>query len=136
PYPPSFRMMIFPPLVRRLHRAFTLSLLTGLTAACAHAAVGDTRVATWKDDRTAAFLLMFDDGWPSHWQVAIPEMAKRGLIGTFYINPAKTEFIKFQAQWDKLMPETGMIYGNHTMTHHGVRDIEHARWEIGECARI
>jgi hypothetical protein len=31
----------------------------------APAAVGQTRVARWQDDRAACFLLMFDDGWPS-----------------------------------------------------------------------
>ncbi len=120
---------------QRFNQALAILLLIGFVTQ-AHAAVGDTRITTWKDDRTAAFLLMFDDGWPSHWQVAIPEMATRGLVGTFYINPAKAEFTKFKAKWDELMPATGMVYGNHTMSHHGVRDLEHARFEIGECARI
>lgn len=100
------------------------------------AAVGDARVAEWKDDRVAAFMLMFDDGCPSHWQVAIPEMSKRGLIGTFYINPGKAEFTKFKHEWVKVIPSTGNVYGNHTMTHQGVRNPEHARTEIGECSRI
>ena len=101
----------------------------------ASAAVGDTKVARWKDDRTAAFLLMFDDGWPSHWQVAIPEMQKRGLIGTFYINPAKGEFKKFEDKWKNEIPKTGVVvFGDHTMTHQGVKDVENAEYEIGECA--
>ena len=53
---------------------------------------GETRVARWKDDRTAAFLLMFDDSWPSHWQVAGPELARREMTATFYICPGKGEF--------------------------------------------
>ncbi|WP_425614379.1 polysaccharide deacetylase family protein [Anatilimnocola sp. NA78] len=98
--------------------------------------LGATRVARWKDDRTAAFLLMFDDSWPSHWQVAVPEMAKRGLIGTFYICPGKGEYEKFTQVWEEKVWKQGMVYGNHTMTHKGVKDYTTADYEIGECARI
>ncbi len=108
-----------------------------LAAACCgqvNAAVGDTRIARWKDDRTAAFLLMFDDGWPSHWQVAVPELAKRGLIATFYIVPQKGEYTKFEETWRTEVPKTGMVFGAHTMTHQGVKDMENADWEIGESA--
>lgn len=102
----------------------------------ASAEVGDTKVARWKDDRTATFLLMFDDGWPSHWQVAIPEMQKRGIVGTFYINPEKGEYKKFEEKWTTEIPETGVVvFGDHTMTHQGVKDVEHAEYEIGECAK-
>jgi hypothetical protein len=119
----------------RLSRALALTALACL-ATHLHAAVGDTRIANWKDDRTAAFMLMFDDGAPSHWQIAIPEMSKRGLIGTFYINPGKAEFTKFKDVWTKIIPSTGNVYGNHTMSHQGVKDLVNARWEIGECSRI
>lgn len=106
------------------------------TVALADEAVGTTRIARWKDDRTAAFLLMFDDSWPSHWQVAVPEMARRGLTGTFYICPGKGEYEKFAAEWEDKVWKQGMVYGNHTMTHKGVKDYTTADWEIGECARI
>jgi len=109
-------------------------MLAALGSGLVGAAPGDTKVAKWKDDRTAAFLLMYDDGWPSLWQVAIPEMVKRGMIGTFYINPDKGEYKKFEEKWTKEIPQTGMIYGNHTMTHQGVRDMEHAEYEVGACA--
>ena len=97
--------------------------------------VGDTRVARWKDDRAAAFLLMFDDSWPSHWQVAAPELAKRGMTATFYICPGKGEYLKFAKEWEETLWRQGMVYGNHTMMHKGVKDFENADWEIGECAR-
>jgi hypothetical protein len=97
---------------------------------------GDTRVARWKDDRTAVYLLMFDDGWPSQWQVAGPELAKRGMTGTFYINPDKGEYKQFGSKWSKDMTELGMVFANHTMTHRGVKDLENARWEIMECTKI
>lgn len=46
---------------------FSLTLLASVLLACsAVAESGATRIAKWRDDRTAAFLLMFDDSWPSH----------------------------------------------------------------------
>jgi peptidoglycan/xylan/chitin deacetylase (PgdA/CDA1 family) len=93
-------------------------------------------VARWKDDRTAVFLLMFDDGWPSHWQVAAPELVKRSMTATFYVCPGKGEYQKFARQWEEVLWKQGLVYGNHTLTHQGVKDLENADWEIGECARI
>jgi peptidoglycan/xylan/chitin deacetylase (PgdA/CDA1 family) len=100
------------------------------------AALGATRIARWKDDRTAAFLLMFDDSWPSHFQVAAPELAKRNMIGTFYVCPGKGEYEKFATEWEEKLWKQGMVYGNHTMTHKGVKDYTTADWEVGECARV
>lgn len=97
---------------------------------------GDTRVARWQDDAKAVFLLMFDDGWPSHWQVAAPELAKRGMIATFYINPQKGEYLKFKGEWENKLWRQGMVYGNHTLTHQGVKNLENAEREIGECTRV
>lgn len=114
--------------------ALCLSLL-GLAQSAFAQAPGETRIARWKDDRTAAFLLMFDDSWPSHVQVAVPELAKRGLIATFYICPGKGEHLKFTNDWDHKIWQQGMVYGDHTMTHKGVKDYTNAVWEIGECAR-
>ena len=102
----------------------------------AAAPLGETRVANWKDDRTGVFLLMFDDSWPSHWQVAIPELEQRGLIATFYICPGKGEYKVFAQKWEGDYAASGMVYGNHTMTHKGVSDLENAREEILGCTKI
>lgn len=120
----------------RLH-GFLAGVLLGLSA-LSHGdemPVGTTRVARWKDDRTAAFLLMFDDSWPSHWQVAAPELAKRGMTATFYVCPGKGEHQKFAKEWEETLPKLGLAYGDHTMTHAGVKDMENAEQEIGDCAR-
>lgn len=107
-----------------------------LAAAAAPAAdVGQTRIARWQDDKAACFLLMFDDSWPSHWQVAVPELLKRGMIATFYINPGKGEYKQFAAKWEQELWKQGMVYGNHTMTHKGVKDLEDAEREIGDCTK-
>lgn len=97
---------------------------------------GGTRIARWKDDCTAAFLLMFDDSLLSHWQVAAPELVKRNMIATFYINPGKAEYQKFASHWEDELWKQGMVYGNHTMTHQGFADFAGAEREIGDCADI
>lgn len=94
---------------------------------------GSTTIAKWQDNHTAAFMLMFDDSWPSHFQVAIPALIQRHMIGTFYINPGKGEFKHFKDKWANELWKSGMVYGNHTMTHRGVKDMDNARQEIGGC---
>jgi len=113
-----------------------LALSFVVLALCARAAVGDARLAKWKDDRTASFLLMLDDGWPGQVEVAIPELQKRGLTATFYMVPDKGEYKVYAAKWAEAEKGGGVVYGVHTMTHQGVTDLENARWEFGECARI
>lgn len=121
-----------------VQRLAGLSVLVaaGFWAALSAAEPGDTRVARWQDDARAAFLIMFDDSWPSHWQVAVPELAKRGMIATFYINPGKGEYLKFKDEWENKIWKLGMVYGNHTLTHQGVANMEVADREIGECTRL
>jgi peptidoglycan/xylan/chitin deacetylase (PgdA/CDA1 family) len=102
------------------------STFTPLTA-------GTARVANWKDDKTGAFVLMFDDGWPSHWQVAMPELVKRGMTATFYIVPNKGEYKKFEGVWKEKMIPAGMVLGNHTMTHDGFQNAKDTEWEYTEA---
>jgi lysophospholipase L1-like esterase len=96
---------------------------------------GETRVAQWQGDKKAVFLLMFDDGWPSHWQVALPELQKRGMIGTFYIVPQKGEYTKFEGRWLKDMLAAGMVFANHTHTHNGFQGKEDTEMEITACTQ-
>ena len=53
---------------------------------------GATRVAKWKDDKQAAFILMFDDSCQSHVKNAIPAYTVHGQfsgpgLGTQWSNP-------------------------------------------------
>jgi peptidoglycan/xylan/chitin deacetylase (PgdA/CDA1 family) len=95
--------------------------------------VGETRVATWKGDQAAAFLLMFDDSWPSHFQVAAPALAERGMTATFYINPGKGEYRVFSNQWEQAVWKQGMAYGNHTYAHASVTNAAQAESVIAAC---
>lgn len=121
---------------RALLRQSTAWGLTAALPGVAVAGVGSTRIAHWKGDCTAAFLLMFDDGYISHWLVAAPELVKRDMIATFYINPGKAEYKKFAKYWENELWRQGMVYADHTMTHQGFADLEGAEREIGGCADI
>jgi peptidoglycan/xylan/chitin deacetylase (PgdA/CDA1 family) len=121
---------------KRIPHALTFSflLICSIPASAAKLhAVGATRIAKWHDNKKAVFLLMFDDSWPSHLQVAVPALVQRNMTATFYINPGKGEYKRFRGQWEKEAWKAGMVYGNHTMTHQGVRDMEDAEREIGGC---
>jgi len=125
-----------------LRRGAVWGLATALPLhACAAAppiaaSSGGTRIARWKDDCTATFLLMFDDSYASHWQVAAPELVKRSMIATFYINPGKGEYKQAASHWETELWRQGMVYADHTMTHQGFADLEGAEREIGDCADI
>lgn len=94
---------------------------------------GETRVARWKDDRKGAFVLMFDDNCISHVQHAIPELQKRSMIGTFYVNPGSPHWAQFAADWQGPIAAAGMEYGNHTFTHAGAADFADADKQFGQC---
>ena len=114
--------------------------VSGLVASCpslcralANEAPGSTHVAVWKDDKKAAFLLMFDDGEPTHLVTVIPELKKRGFIGTFYLNPNANWFVPMKGRWEKEATEAGMVFGNHTMNHCGAKTATEAEAEIAPC---
>ena len=53
-------------------------------------------------------MLEFDDSCESHIKNAIPELKKRGMVGTFYINPGNGPYKNKQAAWEKDVPAAGM----------------------------
>lgn len=116
----------------------TARLLSSLTVAAAlastiAAADGDTRIATWSDDKAAAIVLMFDDSIPSHVKNVMPELKKRGMTGTFYINPGAGHFAATRSTWEKDAVADGYELANHTMTHKGAKSLEDAEREIAGC---
>jgi len=126
----------------KLSRTFPCLLFVLLIAPCVRllaehtAPPGTTRVALWKDDKQAAFTLGFDDGIVTQLDVVIPQLQKRKMVATFYLNPGSGEYKAVQSRWEKA-PETGVaVLGDHTMTHRGVKDMASAEIEIGQCADI
>ena len=69
-------------------------------------------VLPWNGHK-AAVSLTFDDGDPSHWRTAIPELNRRRLKATFFLIAGK---IPDEPKWVGAARE-GHEIGNHSMTH-------------------
>lgn len=96
---------------------------------------GKPEVMRFKGGRPAAFSMQFDDSMDCHATFVIPELNKRGLVGTFFINPGLERYTRHADVWNVLCPEFGHEMANHTMHHAGAKDDEDAAYEIGECSR-
>lgn len=75
----------------------------------------------WGNNRMGAhdyLALTFDDGWASDYEVAFPELAGRGLVGTFFISTALVGQDGY-VNWTQLaeMSRAGMAIGSHTHRH-------------------
>jgi predicted neuraminidase/peptidoglycan/xylan/chitin deacetylase (PgdA/CDA1 family) len=112
--------------------AALLAIASG--AACGQNAepeIGATRIERWPDGKKAAFLMMFDDACPSHVGNVVPELARRGLSGTFYPIPNKGEYKARLAFWEQEAPALpGIVYGNHSYSHKAFESAEHAEQEM------
>lgn len=104
------------------------------TATSATQHYGDPQVLKFKDGKLAAFSMQFDDSMETQADFAIPEMNKRGLVGTFFINPASERYERRRQTWEVVCPEHGHELANHTLRHKGAADYEEADREIGGCA--
>jgi len=122
--PGSGRVRIAPALLG----AFTATLMFGAPLQMSAADVGVTTVAKWRDNKKAAFLLMFDDSAPTQIKNVIPELKKRNFTGTFYVGRAG-----FADAWKNEMAGTGLEYANHTYTHSGAADAAKLDKEIRLC---
>jgi hypothetical protein len=103
-------------------------LILAAGAAAADPAPGATTVDKWKDGKTGAFALMFDDGCPTHPRLVIPELRKRSLVGTFYLVP-KAKWWN-EAWWKDAAKD--MVFGDHTLTHGGAKDAAQAEEEMAK----
>jgi len=72
----------------------------------------EVKVVPWNGHK-AATSLTFDDGDPSHLDVALPELNQRKLHGTFYLIANR---IDRKDEWRKILGE-GHEIGNHTLDH-------------------
>ena len=112
----------------------SVGVLLGVVTAGAVEAPGPTRIAKWKHDRPAAFLLMFDDGEPTHLAHAIPGLEQRGLMGTFFLNPGAKWYDA--AGWGAVADRGRMVLANHSMHHCGATNVAQAEAELGGCQEV
>ena len=92
-----------------------------------------TRVLKWKDGKRAVFMIQFDDSASSQLKNVIPELTKRGIPGTFYINPGNGPYKGHQAEWEKAVTLPGIELANHTYTHIGGLTVEAFEAEVVKC---
>lgn len=116
------------------------SLFVGILVSAASFAqaadLGDTKIAQWHGDRKAPLALMFDDSMPSHVKTVLPELMKRKLVGTFYVNPGSGHFQAQRAIWEKEFLANGMVLANHTFTHKGAKDAANLEEEVTKCNEV
>ena len=74
------------------------------------------KVTPWPQDRIAAISLTFDDGTPSHLDIAGPILKKHHLIGTFFVVTGNETWGKRLDDWRRLAAEGNEI-GSHTVHH-------------------
>lgn len=77
----------------------------------------------WPAPYSSALSLTFDDGLPSHLSTVIPELDRRGLRGTFYLNPRGSEDESSPTSWRRQLEawlpaaRIGHEMGNHSLNH-------------------
>ena len=99
--------------------------------------IGETTIARWRDNKAGAFCLMFDDSIGSDVKTVVPELRKRNLVGTFYVNPGSGSWHQYATAWEKEFPAVPqVVYANHTMTHKGARSVELLTDELTKCNEV
>lgn len=70
-------------------------------------------VCNWQDNKKAAVVLTFDDWSAGHPAIVVPELKKRGMVGTFY------PIISWNNNWTLIAQAAndGNEIGNHSKTH-------------------
>jgi hypothetical protein len=109
--------------------------------------IGETHICRWKDGKTAAYSLGGDDSLHSQLFFAIPEMNRRGLPGTLWVNPGRGGAVNYKNRDDEwaecwiacyadwvAAAARGHDFGNHTLYHLGAASYEQAEQEIHQTA--
>jgi peptidoglycan/xylan/chitin deacetylase (PgdA/CDA1 family) len=65
---------------------------------------------------SALVCLTYDDALPVHREIVAPELAKRGLRGTFYIPTARDDLHEHPDDWRRVTA-MGHELGNHSCFH-------------------
>jgi len=101
------------------------------------AELAEPRVTKWKDGKRGAFMLSFDDSCDTHVTKAIPELVKRNLVGTFYINPGGGHYKMHLKEWEEKIPHIPqVVIANHTFLHKGAPDLATVEEDIVRCKEV
>ncbi len=118
----------------KTNRIFFLSFIAVvlLSSQILLADIGNTTIAKWKDNKKGAYTLRFDDSMMSHKDHTVPNLVKRGLTASFFINPATNRYGYGIDVWESQASRIGMEMCPHTMNHIGAGDFGEADYEIEE----
>lgn len=87
----------------------------------------------WPHGKKAAFLMAFDDNVPTHLDFVIPELEKRRMVGTFYINAGTEHFQNRRDRWRAAAQSPYVKLANHTFTHRGATSVAELERELEQC---
>jgi parallel beta-helix repeat protein len=88
----------------------------------------------WRDAKTAALVLQFDDSTPGQARLGLGALGSRNLPGTWYINPGLETYQDNLAYWESA-PALHQELANHTMNHTDVSDLTQMQAEVADAAR-
>ena len=94
------------------------------------------RIAKWYENRAGAISLRFDDALESHVKTVIPYLNNFNIKATFMVSPGRSNYKRYESFWEHNVPAMGHLLGNHTMNHHGAKNMTEAEYEIGTPAKI
>jgi peptidoglycan/xylan/chitin deacetylase (PgdA/CDA1 family) len=122
--------------MKRMISYFTvINLVAILMVLPARADIGETTITKWKGNKKGAYTLRFDDSMWSHHDHTVPNLIKRGLVASFFINPGTERYGYGINTWESLVSRSGFELCPHTMNHTGAADLSEADYEIGEAFR-
>jgi peptidoglycan/xylan/chitin deacetylase (PgdA/CDA1 family) len=76
-------------------------------------------------------MLSFDDASAGHAKEAMPQLAKRGMTGVFFVMTVVLGKPGWISTRDiRRLAEAGMTIGSHTWDHHAVSDLSGRDWKI------
>jgi len=76
-------------------------------------------------------ILSFDDASAGHAKEALPQLAKRGMTGVFFVMTVVLGKPGWMSTRDiKRLADAGMTIGSHTWDHHAVNDLSGRDWKI------
>ncbi|MCA0894899.1 polysaccharide deacetylase family protein [Microbulbifer agarilyticus] len=98
---------------------------TALLAPASQAASG--AVSPWPGGAEVAVVLSYDDALDSHLDVAIPQLDKHKLPGTFYLSGARPSVRLRQHEWRRAA-QSGHELGNHMLYHPCRKSLANRSW--------
>jgi len=100
-----------------MSRKISIALLSLLIFSSLNAA---TTICKWKDNKTGAFVMSFDDAMCTHNNYGVPMMVSKGLTGTFLMPTGNLLYGYKIHTWESLASRMGFDFMNHSFYHAGV----------------